>query len=207
MSREQVRGYVADHRSDIFSLGAILCEMLSGNRAFQGPPSADTMSAILREEPAELSSAVRNLPPALARIVHRCLEKDPAERFQSARDLAFNLELLTRDDEGSGSAGALPAKKLSRRRFPGFVIAAVLVAGGLGFLAARWLRPSPRTSGPLGLRPLTESVGSEEFPRLSPDGRSVAFTADVGGMRHVWVRLLAGGMPLPNTPDDNDHQS
>src|SRR2546430_14700353 len=131
MSREQVRGYVADHRSDIFSLGAILCEMLSGNRAFQGPPSADTMSAILREEPAELSSAVRNLPPALARIVHRCLEKDPAERFQSARDLAFNLELLTRDDEGSGSAVAPPAQKRSRPRFPVFVLSAGLGGPGL----------------------------------------------------------------------------
>ncbi|PYX04387.1 MAG: hypothetical protein DMG85_17905 [Acidobacteria bacterium] len=121
MSPEQVRGLVADHRSDIFSLGTILYEMLSGSRAFQGATSADTMSAILREEPAELSSSVRNLSPALARIVHRCLEKDPAERFQSARDLAFNLELLTRDDEGSGSAIALQAKKLSRRRFPVWV--------------------------------------------------------------------------------------
>ena len=207
MSPEQVRGLLADHRSDIFSLGTILYEMLSGNRAFQGATSADTMSAILREEPAELSNAVRNLPPALARIVHRCLEKDPAERFQSARDLAFNLELLTRDDEGSGSAVALPAKKFSRRRFPVLVVATVLAAAGLGFLAARWLRPPPRASAPVVLRRLTDFVGVEEFPTLSPDGKSVAFTADVGGMRHVWVRLLAGGMPLQITHDDNDHQS
>src|SRR5207245_11613026 len=109
MSPEQVRGLGAHHRSDIFSLGTILYEMLSGSRAFQGATSADTMSAILREEPAELSSSVRNLSPALARIVHRCLEKDPAERFQSARDLAFNLELLTREDEGSSTAVAVPA--------------------------------------------------------------------------------------------------
>src|SRR5438132_1670596 len=207
MSPEQVRGLVADHRSDIFSLGTILYEMLSGSRAFQGATSADTMSAILREEPAELSSSVRNLSPALARIVHRCLEKDPAERFQSARDLAFNLELLTRDDEGSGSAIALQAKKLSRRRFPVWVIAAVLAAGGVGFLAARWLRPPARTSGPVVLRRLTDFVGLEEFPALSPDGKSVAFTADIGSRRQVWVRLLAGGMPLQITHDDNDHQS
>jgi eukaryotic-like serine/threonine-protein kinase len=204
MSPEQVRGLVADHRSDIFSLGTILYEMLSGNRAFQGATSADTMSAILKEEPAELSSAVRNLPPALARIVHRCLEKDPAERFQSARDLAFNLELLTREDTGSGSAIALPSKKHLPRRV--FVIAAVLAAAGLGFLAARWLRPSQRASAPVVLRRLTDFVGVEEFPALSPDGKSVAFTADVGGTRHVWVRLLAGGMPLQITHDDNDHQ-
>src|SRR6266550_8317499 len=207
MSPEQVRGLVADHRSDIFSLGTILYEMLSGNRAFQGATSADTMSAILREEPAELSSSVRNLSPALARIVHRCLEKDPAERFQSARDLAFNLELLTRDDEGSGSAVALPAKKFSRPQFRVWVIAAVIAAGGLGFLAARWLRAPTRPSAPVVLRRLTDFVGMEEFPALSPDGKSVAFTADVGGTRHVWVRLLAGGMPLQITHDDNDHQS
>jgi eukaryotic-like serine/threonine-protein kinase len=207
MSPEQVRGLVADHRSDIFSLGTILYETLSGNRAFQGATSADTMSAILREEPAELSSSVRNLSPALARIVHRCLEKDPAERYQSARDLAFNLELLTREGEGSGSAVALPAKKFSRRQFPVWVIAAVIAAGGLGFLAARWLRPPTRASAPVVLRRLTDFVGMEEFPALSPDGKSVAFTADVGGTRHIWVRLLAGGMPLQITHDDNDHQS
>jgi eukaryotic-like serine/threonine-protein kinase len=207
MSPEQVRGLLADHRSDIFSLGTILYEMLSGNRAFQGATSADTMSAILREEPAELSTAVRSLPPALARIVHRCLEKDPAERFQSARDLAFNLELLTRNDEGSGSAVALPERKLSRRRFPAFAIGAVLAAAALGFLAAGWLRPPPRASAPIVLRRLTDFVGVEQFPALSPDGKSVAFTADVGGRRHVWVRLLAGGMPLQITQDDSDHQS
>jgi serine/threonine protein kinase/Tol biopolymer transport system component len=207
MSPEQVRGVAADHRSDIFSLGAILYEMLSGKRAFQGATFADTMSAILKEEPAELSTAVRSLPPALARIVHRCLEKDPAERFQSARDLAFNLELLTRDDEGSGSAVALHNRTFFLRRFRVWLIASVLVASGLGFLAARWLRPETRTSAPVVLRRLTDFVGVEEFPALSPDGKSVAFTADVGGMRHVWVRLLAGGMPLQITHDDNDHQS
>ena len=89
MSPEQVRGQSVDHRSDIFSLGAILYEMLSGNRAFQRETAADTMSAILKEEPAELSASSRNLPAALGRIVHRCLEMEPTKRFQSARDLAF----------------------------------------------------------------------------------------------------------------------
>jgi eukaryotic-like serine/threonine-protein kinase len=111
MSTEQVRGQVVDHRSDIFGLGAILYEMLSGDRAFQGATAADTMSAILKEEPAELAGTRRNLPAALGHIVQRCLEKDPAERFQSARDLAFNLELLSREEGGSGAALALPATK------------------------------------------------------------------------------------------------
>jgi serine/threonine protein kinase len=95
MSPEQVRGINVDHRSDIFSLGAILYEMSSGQRAFQGPTPADTMTAILKEDPPELTGTSKKLPPALGRIVQRCLEKDAAERFQSARDLAFNLELLS----------------------------------------------------------------------------------------------------------------
>src|ERR1700683_5122635 len=95
MSPEQVRGKAADHRSDLFAFGSILYEMLSGQRAFQGETPADTMSAILKEEPAELSETARNVPPALERIVRHCLEKIPAHRFQSAGDLAFNLETLT----------------------------------------------------------------------------------------------------------------
>ena len=206
MSPEQVRGQALDHRTDIFSLGAIFYEMLSGRRAFQGTTAADTMSAILKEEPAELSGTGRNLPPALGRIIHRCLEKDPAERFQSAQDLAFNLELLSRDEGGSGAALALPAGKSRRSLIASLVTVAVLVAAALGFLA-RGLRPRAQNSSPVELMRLTDFVGMEEFPALSPDGKSVAFTADVGGRRQVWVRLLAGGTPLQVTHDDADHQS
>jgi len=206
MSPEQVRGQALDHRTDIFSLGAVLYEMLSGRRAFQGTTAADTMSAILKEEPAELSSTGRNLPPALGRIVHRCLEKDPAERFQSAHDLAFNLELVSRDESGSGAAVALPARKGRRSLIAALVAFAVLAAAAVGFLA-RGLRPQAENSSPVALKRLTDFVGMEEFPALSPDGKSVAFTADVGGRRQVWVRLLAGGTPLQVTHDDADHQS
>jgi serine/threonine protein kinase len=206
MSPEQVRGQALDHRTDIFSLGAVFYEMLSGRRAFQGKTTADTMSAILKEEPTELSSTGRNLPPALGRIVHRCLEKDPVERFQSAHDLAFNLELVSRDESGSGAAVALPAGK-SRRSLTAVLVAlAVLGAASVGYLT-RGLRPRAEKSSPVELSRLTDFVGMEEFPALSPDGKSVAFTADVGGRRQVWVRLLAGGTPLQVTHDDADHQS
>jgi eukaryotic-like serine/threonine-protein kinase len=204
MSPEQVRGQVVDHRSDIFSLGAILYEMLSGKRAFEGKTAADTMSAILKEEPAEPSASGR-LPPALGRMVDRCLEKDPAERFQSARDLAFNLELLSREETGSGAAVALPARKGRRWLIAGLGALALLGAAGLGFLA-RGLKPRAEDSSPAELRRLTDFVGMEEFPALSPDGKSVAFTADVSGRRQIWVRLLAGGTPLQVTQDDADHQ-
>src|SRR5260370_3691871 len=115
--------------------------MVSGKRAFQGAPAVDTMSAILKEEPVELSSTGRNLPPALGRIVHRCLEKDPAERFQSAHDLAFNLELVSRDENGSGAAVALPAGKGRRSLMAALVALAGLGAAGGGIRGSRrWSR-------------------------------------------------------------------
>jgi len=207
MSPEQVRGQAADHRSDIFSLGAILYEMLSGNRAFRGKTTADTMSAILKEEPIELSSSVRNLPPALGRIVHRCLEKEAAERFQSARDLAFYLELLSKDESGSGTAIALASTRKTRAPIALLMGLAILVAAGFGVLGGRWMSRPQQGSKTVNLRRLTDFIGMEQFPALSPDGRSVAFTAEVSGQRQIWVRLLSGGSPLQITHDDADHQS
>jgi serine/threonine protein kinase len=95
MAPEQVRGQTVDHRADIFAFGAILYEMLAGKRAFQKPTSADTMSAILNEDPPEISQATASIPLALQRLVHRCLEKNPEQRFQSASDLAFALDALS----------------------------------------------------------------------------------------------------------------
>src|SRR5215470_5577722 len=102
MSPEQVRGSVADHRTDLFAFGAIFYEMLSGQRAFRKPTSAETMSAILNEEPPPVSQFVPTVPLALQRIARRCLEKSPEQRFHSASDLAFALEALS--DTGSESS-------------------------------------------------------------------------------------------------------
>ena len=95
MAPEQVRGEAADHRADIFAFGAILYEMLAGKRAFQKPTSPETMAAILNEDPPGISQVTTNVPPALQRVVHRCLEKNPEQRFQSASDLAFALDALS----------------------------------------------------------------------------------------------------------------
>ena len=207
MSPEQVRGRPADNRSDIFSMGAILYEMLSGERAFQGATPADTMSAILKENPPELSTRVQNLPPSLGQIVHRCLEKDPADRFQSARDLAFNLELLTRSDTGSNAVAIAPPPASVRSwKLPTLVAGASILGALLGTLIPRWFQPPRTVAEPVMLRRLTDFLGMEEFPALSPDGKSIAFTADIGGRRQVWVRLLAGGTPLQVTHDDADHE-
>ena len=95
MSPEQVRAGAVDHRSDIFSFGAVLYEMLSGRRAFHGDSAIETLNAILKEEPPELSSNNPNIAPALERVVWHCLEKSPERRFQSASDVAFALESLS----------------------------------------------------------------------------------------------------------------
>jgi serine/threonine protein kinase len=95
MSPEQVRGKAVDHRADIFAFGAILYEMLAGKRAFEKSTSAETMTAILNEDPSGVSQIAQSTPPGLQRVVHRCLEKNPEQRFQSASDLAFALEALS----------------------------------------------------------------------------------------------------------------
>ena len=95
MSPEQVKGDAADHRSDIFSFGSILYEMLNGERAFKRNTSAETMTAILNEDPPEFSLRTGTIAPALERIVRHCVEKQPGQRFQSAHDIAFGLESLS----------------------------------------------------------------------------------------------------------------
>jgi serine/threonine protein kinase len=130
MSPEQVRGRASDARSDIFSFGAVLYEMLSGHRAFRGDSAADTMSAILREDPPVRSTTNRSIAPGLDRIVRHCLEKDPEARFHSAHDLAFHLEALS-DPSGTGTE-ALPAprprKVLTKPAFVALAVFALLIA-------------------------------------------------------------------------------
>jgi serine/threonine protein kinase len=135
MSPEQVRGESADHRSDIFSFGAILHEMLTGRRAFKRETMAETMTAILKEEPEELSASNPNINPALERIVNRCLEKKPERRFQSTQDLGFALDALSAPTSGSGAGMTMAATtavaevKASawRARLPWIALAAVSV--------------------------------------------------------------------------------
>ena len=161
MSPEQVRGLAVDHRSDIFSFGAVLFEMLAGKRAFRGATPADTMSAILSGDPPELESGTRTMPPMLDRLVRRCLEKSPDERYQSARDIAFNLESLSTISTGeSGSAtapaAAVEAASSPARRWPGWALVAIALLVGLAagvsamsWKAARMDRRMPHPSGSL----------------------------------------------------------
>lgn len=116
MSPEQVKGEPADARSDIFALGSILYEMLSGQRAFRRDTSAETMTAILKEDPPEISTLSKPIAPALERIVRRCIEKKPQQRFQSARDLAFSLEGLSGTTSASAVHAALVSPEKLRRK-------------------------------------------------------------------------------------------
>jgi serine/threonine protein kinase/Tol biopolymer transport system component len=152
MSPEQVRGLVVDHRTDIFAFGAILYEMVMGKRTFSRPTSADTMSAILNEEPAPMSDLAPDTPLALQKVVLRCLEKNPEQRFQSASDLAFALDALT-GTAISAPTGAHPAMPASQKKddphkaegshsVRALAAAALIIVVG-GILAYLWMQPAP----------------------------------------------------------------
>jgi len=129
MSPEQVRGLPVDHRSDIFSFGAILYELLSGKKAFKRDTASDTMAAIMRDEPPELSESGRNIPPALDRVVKHCLEKDRSNRFQSAKDIAFALSEASGQAMSSGAQVAAPAVGKTKVMVAVAVIVALAAAG------------------------------------------------------------------------------
>jgi hypothetical protein len=177
MSPEQVRGLEADHRSDIFSFGVILYELVAGQRPFQGETSVDTMQAILRQEPPELPASV---PDAMRRIIAHCLEKDPSNRFQSARDLGFALA------QSGGPSGRVSLVPAARSWKIGVLVAIVVLAAVAGGIV------SGRLLFRGGAAPAWSAViiGGPEIalaPRLSPDGHLLAFLAMVDGQTQVAV--------------------
>jgi Tol biopolymer transport system component len=194
MSPEQVRGQQVDHRSDIFSLGAILYEMLSGGRAFRGDSAADAMSAILKDDPPELSGDGLQVAPALDRVVHRCLEKSRDERFHSAHDLAFALEAIS---GSSATSSRLEALGIAEKR-PGLRTAALVVLA-LAAIAAAYLlgrrASSPMTAAAAAphLTQLTYQKGVEFYPAISPDGNSIAFAAYTSpGVSDIFLQRVGG---------------
>ena len=215
MSPEQVRGAELDHRSDIFSFGMVLYEMLSGERAFNGASMAELMSAILKEDPPELSETNAKISPALDKIVRRCLEKKPEQRFQSTNDLGFALSTLTtpsgsRWETATAVAAVRESAPVSTVRWFGnarlwMAVAAVLLLVSLLSLpfAVKYRRQSPPAAPVVGRFTIAapEKATGIGAPELSPDGRHLVFAATVEGKRTLWLRPLSllTAQELPGT--------
>ena len=197
MSPEQVEGKELDGRSDIFSLGAVLYEMLTGQRAFLGKSQLSVASAILEKEPVPISTIKPMTPPALDHAIRRCLAKEPEERWQTARDLAQELKWIGE----SGSQVDLQNRKLLGRRLPQRLVWTIAGALGLTVAAVTTIQfRAPKPSLPV----LSLSVGAPEgtdlsvsggdgMLALSPDGRYLAFVAETNGQRWLWLRDLVSG--------------
>jgi Tol biopolymer transport system component len=186
MSPEQVRGEPTDSRSDIFSFGAVLYEMLTGKRAFKRETSAETMTAILREEPPAMNDAVSQGPPELQRILTRCLEKNVARRFQSTSDLAFAIEAL-----GGTSSAVKASQPKARRPWLPWAVAAALLAG---IAAWEFARPAAPPANPLEKAHFTRITDFDSVDAaISPDGRFVAFVSDHDGPFDVWLTQVGSG--------------
>jgi Tol biopolymer transport system component len=189
MSPEQVKGKPADARSDIFAFGAILYEMVSGARAFHRDSAAETMSAILREEPPDLSATNKSVQPGLERIVRHCLEKNPEERFHSAHDLAFDLETLS-GLSASALIAASPGRRARAGRIPALAALALTAALAAGYFLGRG-RDATR---PPAFHQLTFRRGTVWSARFGPDGKTVLYSASWDG-EPTEVFVSAPGSP------------
>ncbi len=207
MAPEALQGQPADARSDIFSLGCVLYEMITGRRAFDGKSQLSVLAAILDKEPEPLTALQPNAPPAFENIVKNCLQKNPDERFQTAHDVKLQLKWI---GEGRSSSASIPVAAPPARRTPRGWIAAIVAAAVAAALAGYFLRPRPASplirasiEGPekAQLRLTGDFAGP---PVLSPDGTTIAFSAGGSdGMPVLWIRPLdkLEAHALPGTRD------
>jgi len=202
MSPEQAEGEPVDARSDIFSFGAVLYEMVTGRRAFRGDTKLSILSAILKEEPEPASSIRKEIPPELGRIIARCLRKDPGRRFQHMDDLKVALEEV-KEESDSGAAAMLTAPP--RRRWVWAALLPVLLVAGF-FAWRMWWSPQPEE--PLRAVELVTVPGLKSSPSFSPDGDHVAFAWNGPKQDNfdIYVQQIGAGPPLRLTTDPrNDY--
>jgi Tol biopolymer transport system component len=211
MAPEQVRGLALDHRADIFAFGALLYEMLSGERAFKGETAADSMTAILTRDPPDLDATRLSLPPGLERIVRRCLEKSPDLRFQSATDLAFALESFAAPSSSTSSANVVEAPRVPAARAARSVswlpwaLAVLALSAAAVIWFARGTAPAPELHWDFFTR-ITEAAGEETAPAISPDGGTVAYAIHVGNSWDIYAQRVGGrnAAPILSDPDRDE---
>ncbi len=205
MSPEQAEGRKLDGRSDIFSFGSVLYEMVTGRKPFTGDSRVSMLSRILNEDPAPPGQVAASIPPELEKAVLRCLRKDPARRYQTMADLKVALEDVEAESASGAQTQAQAAHVPSRRRWAWTALLPVLLAAGF-FTWRAWRAPQP--AEPLRAVALTTFPGVESFPSLSPDGNYVAFAWN--GLKQdnfdVYVQMIGAGSPLRLTTDPrNDY--
>jgi serine/threonine protein kinase/Tol biopolymer transport system component len=201
MSPEQAEGKKLDARSDIFSFGSVLYEMLTGRRAFRGDSKLATLSAILHQEPAPL----QDVPPELEKLVLRCLRKDPERRTQHLADVKLALEDL-KEESDSGKLRVprqAPGRRTARWAIPAAIVLVLATAE-----AARWLWHAPEAAAPTVLTRLTSDTGLTTDPALSPDDKLLAYVSDRAGegRLNIYVRQVGGGEPLRLTRDPTNER-
>ena len=194
MSPEQARGQVVDKRADVWAFGCVLYELLTGRMAFAETTMPDTLAAVLHREP-DWTALPASVPPAVTTLLRRCLEKDVRQRRRDIGDIRAELDEALKQPVSPTLPAAAPRAR-SRRLFPvAMVGVAVIAAAALGGWAGRWSRPAMSEAR---VRPITDLVGIEEMPAVSPDGKDVAFVATVDGRRQLWLRRLGGGARTPD---------
>jgi Tol biopolymer transport system component/predicted Ser/Thr protein kinase len=201
MSPEQAQGRAVDARSDIFSFGSVLYEMVTGRRAFQADSKLSTLSAILHQEPLPVAEGT---PPELEKIMARCLRKDPERRIQHMDDVKLALEELKEESDSGKLVAPVPGRRKRLPHWWAITAAAVLVAASIGvaWLLVRSPKPAP---APVLTR-LTSDSGLTTDPALSPDGKLLAYASDRGGEGNldIWVQQVGGGEPMRLTRDPAD---
>ena len=197
MAPEQLEGKEADARTDIFAFGCVLYEMATGRKAFTGKSRASMIGAILKDQPAPISSIAPMTPPAFDRLVQTCLAKEPEDRFQTAHDVRLQLQWIAEGGSQAGAPAVVVSRRKTRERMAWATSAALLVAAAV--LGVGYMRRAPAAASPVRFQlVLPDALSVVEAPRISPDGKLLAFSArNADGKAQIWLRPLESLDPRP----------